>query len=122
MIVQNVSARTAKCNLSFTVPRDAVNRAAEAITPIAKEQISIEPAMAKLSVIGVGMRIHTGIAPPMFGALADRSMNINLINSSKDPHQRRHRRRQGQGRTGLPEEGLRSEPRILRPTEEQISR
>ena len=82
MIVQNVS-QDGQCNLSFTVPRDAVNRAAEAITPIAGGQISIEPAMAKLSVIGVGMRTHTGVATRMFGALADRSININLINTSE---------------------------------------
>ena len=82
MIVQNVS-QDGQCNLSFTVPRDAVSRAAEAITPIAGGQISIEPAMAKLSVIGVGMRTHTGVATRMFGALADRSININLINTSE---------------------------------------
>jgi len=82
MIVQNVS-QDGQCVLSFTVPREAVNRAAEAITPIAGGQISIEPAMAKLSVIGVGMRTHTGVATRMFGALADRSININLINSSE---------------------------------------
>ncbi len=82
MIVQNVS-QDGQCVLSFTVPREAVNRAAEAITPIAGGQISIEPAMAKLSVIGVGMRTLTGVATRMFGALADRSININLINSSE---------------------------------------
>jgi aspartate kinase len=82
MIVQNVS-QDGQCVLSFTVPREAVNRAAEAITPIAGGQISIEPAMAKLSVIGVGMRTHTGVATRMFGALADRSININLINTSE---------------------------------------
>ena len=54
-----------------------------AVTPIAGGQISIEPAMAKLSVIGVGMRTHTGVATRMFGALADRSININLINTSE---------------------------------------
>ena len=43
MIVQNVS-QDGRCNLSFTVPRDAVNRAAEAVKPIAGGQISIEPA------------------------------------------------------------------------------
>ena len=82
MIVQNVS-QDGQCVLSFTVPREAVNRAAEAVTPIAGGQISIEPAMAKLSVIGVGMRTHTGVATRMFGALADRSININLINTSE---------------------------------------
>jgi len=82
MIVQNVS-QDGRCNLSFTVPRDVVNRAAEAVNPIAGGQISIEPRLAKLSVSGVGMRTHTGVATRMFGALANRSININLINTSE---------------------------------------
>jgi aspartate kinase len=82
MIVQNVS-QDGRCNLSFTVPHDVVNRAAEAVNPIAGGQISIEPRLAKLSVIGVGMRSHTGVATRMFGALANRSININLINTSE---------------------------------------
>jgi aspartate kinase len=82
MIVQNVS-QDGRCNLSFTVPSGAVQRAALAVEPIAGGQISIEPALAKLSVIGVGMRTHTGVATRMFGALASRSININLINTSE---------------------------------------
>jgi aspartate kinase len=82
MIVQNVS-QDGRCNLSFTVPRDAVERAQQAVLQIAGGQIALEPAMAKLSVIGVGMRTHTGVATRMFGALADRSININLINTSE---------------------------------------
>ena len=39
--------------------------------------------MAKLSVIGVGMRTHTGVATRMFGALADRGINVTLINTSE---------------------------------------
>jgi aspartate kinase len=82
MIVQNVS-QDGRCNLSFTVPGDMVDRAATAVKPISEGQISIEPALAKLSVIGVGMRSHTGVATRMFGALANRSININLINTSE---------------------------------------
>ena len=43
----------------------------------------VEPALAKLSVIGVGMRTHTGVATRMFAALAERGININLINTSE---------------------------------------
>jgi aspartate kinase len=82
MIVQNVS-QDGKCNLSFTVPRDAVERAAAAVQPVAGGQISVEPRMAKLAVSGVGMRTHTGVATRMFGALADGAININLINTSE---------------------------------------
>ena len=82
MIVQNVS-QDGDSILSFTVPREVVSRAAETVRPVAGGQISIEPALAKLSVIGVGMRTHTGVATRMFGALADRAININLINTSE---------------------------------------
>jgi aspartate kinase len=82
MIVQNVS-QDGDSVLSFTVPREVVSRAAEAVRPVAGGQISIEPALAKLSVIGVGMRTHTGVATRMFGALANRAININLINTSE---------------------------------------
>ena len=46
-------------------------------------EVSVEPALAKLSVIGVGMRTHTGVATRMFAALAERGININLINTSE---------------------------------------
>jgi aspartate kinase len=82
MIVQNVS-RDGDSILSFTVPREVVSRAAETVRPVAGGQIAVEPALAKLSVIGVGMRTHTGVATRMFGALANRAININLINTSE---------------------------------------
>ena len=43
----------------------------------------VEPALAKLSVLGVGMRTHTGVAVRTFGALAERGINIALINTSE---------------------------------------
>ena len=46
-------------------------------------EVSVEPALAKLSVVGVGMRTHTGVATRMFAALAERGININLINTSE---------------------------------------
>ncbi|MHC5544198.1 ACT domain-containing protein, partial [Singulisphaera rosea] len=45
--------------------------------------VSTEPSIAKLSVLGVGMRTHTGVATRMFGALAERGINIALINTSE---------------------------------------
>ena len=76
-------ARTGNSLLSFTVPREAADRAVEAVTPMPEGRVSVEPALAKLSVIGVGMRTHTGVATRMFAALADRGININLINTSE---------------------------------------
>jgi aspartate kinase len=82
MIVQNVS-KGGKTLLSFTVPRDAANRAAEAARAVGPGDVSVEPTLAKLSVLGVGMRTHTGVATRMFGALAEQGINITLINTSE---------------------------------------
>jgi aspartate kinase len=82
MIVQNVST-AGRTHLSFTVPRDEATRAAEALAPLGPENIRVDPDLAKLSVLGVGMRTHTGVATRMFGALAERGINIALINTSE---------------------------------------
>jgi aspartate kinase len=82
MIVQNVGT-AGDSLLSFTVPRDAAQRAADAVKTCGSGPVSIEPALAKLSVVGVGMRTHTGVANRMFAALAERGININLINTSE---------------------------------------
>ena len=82
MIVQNVAIEGDSL-LSFTVPRDAAVRAAQALEAAGAVEVSIEPSLAKLSVVGVGMRTHTGVATRMFAALAERGININLINTSE---------------------------------------
>ncbi len=82
MIVQNIGI-AGDSVLSFTVPRDAAARAVEAVHSAGVKDVSVEPAMAKLSVIGVGMRTHTGAATRMFAALAERGINVNLINTSE---------------------------------------
>jgi aspartate kinase len=82
MIVQNVST-AGTTHLSFTVPRGQVEQAARAVARIGQGDVSIEPAVAKLSVLGVGMRTHTGVATRTFGALSERGINIALINTSE---------------------------------------
>ncbi len=82
MIVQNVS-RAGNTLLSFTVPRAEADRAAQAARQAGPGDVTVEPAIAKLSVLGVGMRTHTGVATRMFGALAERGINIALINTSE---------------------------------------
>ena len=82
MIVQNVST-AGTTHLSFTVPRHEVRRATEAGTALGLGSVSVEPAIAKLSVLGVGMRTHTGVAARTFAALADGGINIALINTSE---------------------------------------
>lgn len=80
MIVQNISTE-GNTHLSFTVPRREVDRAAEAVRELGTA--SIERELAKLSVLGVGIRTHTGVAHRMFGTLAARRINIALISTSE---------------------------------------
>jgi aspartate kinase len=82
MIVQNVST-AGNTHLSFTVPHQAAEAAARAVRADGTGEVSVEPTLAKLSVLGVGMRTHTGVATRMFGALAERGINISLINTSE---------------------------------------
>ena len=82
MIVQNVST-AGNTHLSFTVPRHEVERASKAAADVGLGSVAVEPAIAKLSVLGVGMKTHTGVAARMFGALADGGINIALINTSE---------------------------------------
>jgi aspartate kinase len=83
MIVQNVSVMGSP-NLSFTVRRQDVEHAADAVAPlVAAGSVSVEPEIAKLSLLGVGMRSHTGVAMRMFGALAERGISPVLINTSE---------------------------------------
>ena len=78
MIVQNISL-VGTPNLSITVPRRDVERAAAAVASVVGPDGSCtEPAIAKLSVVGVGMRSHTGVAAHMFqrlGRAGDRHLH-----------------------------------------------
>ncbi len=87
MIVQNLGSN-GKAELSFSVPRSDLPRALQetegavrAIDPQAR--VVGDNDIAVLFVFGVGMRTHTGVARKMFGALADRGINIRMINTSE---------------------------------------
>jgi aspartate kinase len=83
MIVQT-AGRGATTHLSFTVPRAQASIAeAAARTAVPASSIQVDEKLAKLSVTGVGMRTHTGVATRMFGALAQREINIALISTSE---------------------------------------
>ncbi|HEU0081364.1 MAG TPA: aspartate kinase [Bradyrhizobium sp.] len=87
MIVQNVSEDGATTDLTFTVPASDYIRARDTITG-AKEKIGyarLDSAtdIAKISVIGSGMRSHAGVAARAFAALAARNINIRAITTSE---------------------------------------
>jgi len=87
MIVQNVSEDGKATDLTFTVPKDDLDRALQVIEG-AKEELGFErvegdPDVVKISVVGVGMRSHAGVAMRMFQALADKGINIQVISTSE---------------------------------------
>jgi aspartate kinase len=86
MIVQNISA-DGTTDMTFTVGKADLPRARTALAGI-KNQINYaelleDPDVAKISVVGVGMRSHVGVANTMFSALADKAINIQVISTSE---------------------------------------
>jgi aspartate kinase len=86
MIVQNISA-DGTTDMTFTVGRADLPRARvalEGIKPvIGYAELLEDPNVAKISVVGVGMRSHAGVANTMFQALADKAINIQVISTSE---------------------------------------
>jgi aspartate kinase len=87
MIVQNVSAETDRTDLTFTVSKADLNRAVSALKSRQEElgfdELLADSNVVKVSVIGVGMRSHAGVAQQMFTALAERGINIQVISTSE---------------------------------------
>jgi aspartate kinase len=87
MIVQNVSEDGRTTDLTFTVAQADLDRAVK-LLEASRESIGFtalrpDPNVVKISVIGVGMRSHAGVAKQMFQTLADRGINIQVISTSE---------------------------------------
>ena len=86
MIIQNISAH-GLADVTFTVQKDDLSLALETTERIKKEiqakEIVADGKIAKLSVVGIGMRTHSGIAEKMFKALSDEKINIQMISTSE---------------------------------------
>lgn len=87
MIVQNISADGKFIDITFTTSKDELERAKHAIDSIKDEvkfsELKIDDNIAKISVIGVGMISHSGVAHTMFKTLADKGINLLLISTSE---------------------------------------
>ncbi len=87
MIVQNVAPDGATTDLTFTVHRNDYRRAMEILQATAStlgaREVSGDDRIVKISLVGVGMRTHAGIAATMFGALAREGVNIRMISTSE---------------------------------------
>ncbi len=87
MIVQNVSSDGAFANLTFTLPRKDLRKAIDVLNGIKSaldfQEMTHSADVAKVSVVGIGMRSHAGVAAKMFKALADKGINIQAITTSE---------------------------------------
>jgi len=86
MIIQNVS-RTGETDVSFTVQKDdlakTIRTANEISRAIGAKGVTSDSGIAKVSVVGIGMRTHAGVAARMFSVLAAKKINIEMISTSE---------------------------------------
>lgn len=86
MIIQNTRSG-GETDVTFTVPKNDFDRAKEISEQVAKEvgatEVLTADGIAKVSVIGLGMKSHSGVAATMFQALASENINIRLISTSE---------------------------------------
>ena len=87
MIVQNISEEGTHTDMTFTVPASDVEKAKAALaakqSEIGYDVIQSETELAKISVIGIGMRSHSGVAASAFKALSQKGINIKAITTSE---------------------------------------
>ena len=86
MIIQNEPESDQRADMSFTVPRDDLATAIEALEAV-REELGIEAVtsdadMAKVSVVGAGMKSHPGVAAKTFSVLGQAGVNIEMISTS----------------------------------------
>jgi aspartate kinase len=88
MIVQNIS-EDGRTDVTFSCPTDQVMRAERALTEareheaVGYERLVVDTEVCKVSVVGIGMRSHAGVAAQMFKALSDEGINIRVITTSE---------------------------------------
>lgn len=86
MIIQNTSAQ-GRADVTFTVPKtdlaEAMITAEELVKKVGATELVADNKIAKLSIVGIGMRSHCGIAEKMFSTLANEKINIQMISTSE---------------------------------------
>jgi aspartate kinase len=86
LIVQNVS-KEGKTDLTFSVGKTDLNKAKETVSRVARAigagEVETDGEVAKVSIVGVGMRNHSGVAAKMFTVLSNEGINIQLISTSE---------------------------------------
>lgn len=82
MIIQNIS-KDNKANISFTVAKTELARSVEACHSLGLMKVESNEDIAKVSIVGVGMKSHAGVAATMFKSLSDNNINILMISTSE---------------------------------------
>lgn len=82
MIIQNTSREDGTTSLGFTVPENEMEEAREIVESAAKS-VEFDKDVVKVSVVGVGMKSHSGVASTAFSALAAEGINIQMISTSE---------------------------------------
>jgi aspartate kinase len=87
MIVQNISEDGKSTDMTFTVPSGDIGKALAVLEKVKEtvgfDAVQHDDGMSKVSVIGIGMRSHTGVAATAFKALSEKSINIRAITTSE---------------------------------------
>ena len=87
MIVQNISNDRKTTDLTYTVPKDEVDNAKELMDVLSNnlsyESLIVDSNIAKISIVGVGMRSNAGVASQMFDVLSKNNINIDVISTSE---------------------------------------
>lgn len=85
VIIQNASTLDGTTNLGFTVPVSELNQAKSVIEAFDHDigEMDLDDSICKVSVVGVGMKSHAGVAATAFCALADENINIEMISTSE---------------------------------------
>jgi aspartate kinase len=111
MIVQNVGANNTT-DFTFTVHRNEFKKAMEVLNKVKDQigarEVSGDDKIAKISMVGIGMRTHAGVASKMFGTLAAENINLQMISTSEIKISRRRRRQIHGTRRARPASGLRT--------------
>ncbi|MCK5566264.1 MAG: aspartate kinase [Actinomycetia bacterium] len=81
LIVQNVSEKNLAA-ISLTIKNEDLSIAKKVLDKLGKKHVEIDPNISKISIVGAGMQTHPGVAARMFGLLAEKQINIEMISTS----------------------------------------
>ena len=82
MIIQNNSKEDGTTSIGFTVPQNEAEKAKNVVSSLARS-VDVDNDVVKVSIVGVGMKSHSGVASLAFATLANEGINIQMISTSE---------------------------------------